>query len=91
VSCELCNLEKKTKWYYEDDRFIICDCLTCGTPMVVWKEHTLDCTAEERGKITEVCKRLFGERFLAFRVTMRKIPNHLHWHIILSPDVEKEA
>jgi len=82
--CELCNLEKKTKWYYEDDTFIICDCLTCKVPMIVAKyHHSLVETMRPEvfesyvnGLVRGVLKRKFH-----FRREQRKVKDHWHWHI----------
>ena len=44
--CKLCQLveDRKfiTKKYYEDAYFMIIDCRTCKTPMLVSKEHVGD-------------------------------------------------
>lgn len=40
--CELCNLERNSMWYYEDEDFIICNCTTCKIPMIVSKDHDYD-------------------------------------------------
>lgn len=79
--CELCNLEKRTKWYYEDDEFIICDCETCKVPMVVSKKHTDSVTRVTEGFIYGLVKGVFKKK-LRFRITPRKIFDHFHWHIV---------
>ncbi len=42
-SCPLCRLvqdgEQLTRLHYEDDQFIVVDCLVCRVPMAVLKEH----------------------------------------------------
>ena len=80
--CELCNLKKRTEWYYEDDEFIICDCETCKIPMIVSKEHTDSVTKVTEGFIYGLVKGVFKKKF-RFRITPRKIIDHFHWHIIM--------
>lgn len=59
--CELCNLERKTKWYYEDDFIVICDCLTCRIPMVVLKKHTTEISSYEEAVISQKIHEIFGK------------------------------
>ena len=93
--CELCNLEKKTKWYFEDDKWIICDCLTCGIPMLIYKKHTMEIPAKDLSYIFHLLrynfddpKRLFGREFnkITFRMSQRKIKDHFHIHFMLRND-----
>ena len=79
--CELCNLEKKTKWYYEDKDFIICDCETCKIPMVVPKEHADAATSLTKVYIAGLVTGVFKKSF-HFRTEPRKVKDHWHWHII---------
>jgi len=90
--CELCNLEKKTKWYYEDKEWIICDCdcETCKIPMIVSKKHfmpSLDDVGFLQIDLRKIVNKVFGNRFQKFRKYQRKVKDHFHWHIIL----EKES
>jgi len=87
--CPLCNLEKKTRWYYEDDKYVVCDCLTCKVPMVVLKSH-LQCTCPTctfwkmvEKEVTDICRDLFGDAFVGFRKEQRQIKFHWHWHVLL--------
>ncbi len=84
--CELCNLEKKTYWYYEDDYFVVCDCETCKTPMIVSKRHTIELNQEEMIDLMWI----LAKRFNVFHNMVvkgildqkrRKIPDHWHAHI----------
>ena len=82
--CELCNLEKKTKWYYEDEHIIICDCTICKIPQVILKEHTMKPTRYVEmkmiTKLTEVAREFYGHDNFRIDTNQRKIPDHLHWH-----------
>lgn len=60
--CELCNLERKTRWYFENSFMIICDCLTCGIPMVVLKRHTTEIASNEEAFINQKVHEIFGKR-----------------------------
>ena len=78
--CELCNLSKKTKWYYEDEKWVICECKTCHRPMVVYKKHTMFIPFRDWFAIHGEIIRLFGSE-VTLRFKQRKIKNHFHIHI----------
>jgi len=82
-SCDLCALtfdgEIKTKKHYEDDQFVIVDCMICRVPMAVLKEHRASFTEEEKVRLLEIFKDLFGnEAHPDFE--QRRIPEHAHVH-----------
>ena len=82
TECPLCELERLTKWHYEDGVVVICDCLTCGVPMLVFRCHGHRPLAEAihaRQKIIE----LYGKRLVKVRTKAKKIPGHWHWHLLL--------
>lgn len=68
--CDLCQLNKGT------DGFILTICRTCGTPMVVSREH--------RAEFEEWEKRLIRAMFPGSRIRWepRQIEDHAHCHII---------
>jgi len=80
MSCELCSLKKKTYWYFEGDAFIICDCLTCKSPMIVSRQHTM---GVDEMMAEGICKAVFEDDFIGFWKNQRKILDHWHWHILL--------
>lgn len=82
-TCELCNLEKKTKWFYDDAFLIVCNCLSCKIPMVVWREHKMDLTHHDLQHMKLICDNLFGKDKYEVRAEQRKIRDHFHIHIIL--------
>ena len=85
TDCPLCKLAEgdiKTKLYYQNDDYIIVDCLTCKTPMLVAKRHDYTPSPGERGRLLELCKKLFGDK-ASFRGYMRSLPQHWHEHIML--------
>ena len=85
MTCPLCDLEKKTHWYYECDEFVICDCLTCGVPMLVWREHTMtvDYGTLLSGilRLGQYAREKWGqETSIRMRFKQRLIPDHFHVH-----------
>ncbi len=80
--CDLCGLafdrEVKTPIHYEDDDFIIVDCMICHVPMAVLKEHRASFTPQEKDRILAKFKELFGEAAADFE--QRRIPEHAHVH-----------
>lgn len=82
--CELCNLERNSMWYYEDEDFIICNCITCKIPMIVTKDHDRIPGGEiTKAYIKGLVKGVFHGKNFHFRKEQRKIKDHWHWHIIL--------
>lgn len=78
--CELCNINKKTKWYYTNEDWVICDCITCEAPMVVYKEHTMNINLNELIQILRIIRDKFDNAEL--RMSQRRIKNHFHFHIL---------
>ncbi len=79
MTCDLCNLEKKTKWYYEDDFFIVCDCKKCHVPMIVLKRHDTELILNESKRLIELLMRFAEGKRIRFK--RRSIPSHFHLHI----------
>lgn len=83
--CELCELDRRTKRHYEDALMVICDCVTCGIPMLVFRSHGPRSEKEHleaRIKIIE----LYGKRLIRIRTKARRLPEHEHWHIYLEKE-----
>jgi len=82
AECELCEFKRLTRWHYEDDIIVICDCLTCGVPMLVFRRHGNRPLAEElhaRQKVIE----FYGKRLVKMRTESHRIRDHWHWHLLL--------
>ena len=83
-ACPLCEAERLTKWYFEDDTCWVADCTVCDTPMVVWKQHGTDPSEDELehmlGRLGAAATERFGEDGWYFDREMRQIPNHFHAH-----------
>jgi len=85
MTCELCALEKLTDWHYEDDVIVICDCLTCRVPMLVFRRHGEIPFVEEHHARQKVIE-LYGKRLIKVRMKARQITHHRHWHILLEDE-----
>ncbi len=79
TKCRLCDLEQKTKWFYEDELFIICNCMTCQCKMIVLKRHDTKLTLEESNRLLKLLIKFAENRRVSF--VRRTIPNHWHMHI----------
>lgn len=84
-NCPLCNLSCESHWYLETDDYVVCDCITCGVPMVVAKVHGY---AEDEDLVYRCLRALrrvadekYGEHKWRWREP-RSIPQHWHMHAI---------
>ena len=77
--CLLCEMEKKTIWYYEDDELLIANTLH-GSPFVIWKEHKTEITVDELQTVRHRVEAEFGQHSL--QVEMNLVPDHFHAHIV---------
>lgn len=82
-SCDLCGLvfegEVKTPKHYEDEDFVIVDCMICRVPMAVLKEHRAAFTDEEKRRLIGIFRDLFGGDHTP-DFEQRRIPDHAHVH-----------
>jgi len=85
MGCELCTLEKLTAWHYADDVIVICDCLTCEVPMLVFRRHGDIPLAEEHHARQKLIG-LYGKRLIKMRTQARKVKDHRHWHLLLEDE-----
>ncbi len=89
--CDLCGLafdgEILTKRHYEDTKFIIVDCMICGVPMAVLKEHRSTFSEDERKDLLAILHENFGsDGFADFE--QRRIPEHAHVHYRHEPHID---
>ena len=81
--CELCEAERMTHWYLEDDLCWVADCDICDTPMVVWWSHGLpseDVESQLLARLRGVASRLYGAEGFWVDGFRRNIPDHWHAH-----------
>lgn len=82
TECPLCLHENLTHQYAEDDRFYICDCLTCGKdhPIIVSKIHTMVLSAGDIVHMVNMISSSFGN-YWRLRFEQKRIFGHFHAHI----------
>lgn len=75
--CKLINGDIRTKFYYQDEKLMVVDCLTCGEghPMIVSHHHKPEFSHAEKMLIA----RLFPKKKIRWQ--MRQIKSHAHCHI----------
>ena len=82
--CELCQADRYTHWYHEDDVCWIADCEICAVPMVVWKHHGTEPTPADLdhmlAQLSAIGDQRFGEGGWTIDRVMRQIPAHFHAH-----------
>jgi anaerobic selenocysteine-containing dehydrogenase len=82
--CDLCEADRHTTWYHEDDLCWVAECEICGVPMVVWKRHAIDPPADELASMLEHLARaadeVLGQGNWSVDTHMRQIPDHFHAH-----------
>lgn len=64
--------------YYEDEKIIIVNCMTCGIPMIVFKKHAPEPSREEISHAHAAAVKLFKVK--GYRPP-RTIKDHYHVHI----------
>lgn len=86
--CELCQAEKMTYWYRDEDLYWIAECFVCRTPMAVLRRHGMP-TPEEEAIILEALgevgdqvwgKMADGTGDWWLDKVRRQIPDHWHAH-----------
>ncbi|MDO8674185.1 MAG: hypothetical protein Q7O66_22470 [Dehalococcoidia bacterium] len=79
ANCPLCHAKKMSRWYHEDERLWIADCVICEVPMVVLKEHSMG-SEDDLDHMVRTAKDLFGDDCWIDDI-MRLIPDHRHFHV----------
>jgi hypothetical protein len=81
-SCDLCEAARITYWFHEDEVCWIAECEICDTPMVVWRWHGIDPSADAlahmHGQLARISAEVFDGHYLDDN--MRNIPDHYHAH-----------
>ena len=82
--CELCKLEKRTRWIFESKKFVVLECESCHCPMVVFRKHVKKAWPQTHRKmvnhLTRVCDKLYGKGNWRLDTKMSKIRDHVHYH-----------
>ena len=81
-TCDLCEAARLTRWYSEDDVCWVADCEICEVPMVVWRRHAIDPSADELAHMNAALARAAEQLFVTWVVDghRRNIPDHWHAH-----------
>ncbi|CAN5682225.1 hypothetical protein BH24ACT4_BH24ACT4_09430 [soil metagenome] len=83
AECLLCQAEKITPWYLDDELCWIAECTICVLPMVVWKSHDPDPDPATKAELHRRLGEVVGEHFTFdhwIDDEMRRIPDHYHAH-----------
>lgn len=81
--CPLCQAERLTPWYRDDELCWIAECTICVTPMVVLRDHVRDPGPEVKAELHRRLAEVVGEHFTFEHYVdddMRQIPDHYHAH-----------
>ncbi len=83
-SCELCEAAEFTRWFHRDDTCWVAECDSCDDPMVVWRHHGTEPSADElahmKQRLTEAAEEVFGDTAWRIDEVRRTIPDHWHAH-----------
>src|SRR6185503_18512804 len=67
-ACDLCEAARITHWFHEDEVCWIAECEICDTPMVVWRWHGIDPSAEDlahmHGELARVTSAVFDAHYV---------------------------
>ncbi|KKN89707.1 hypothetical protein LCGC14_0235530 [marine sediment metagenome] len=78
AGCPLCDMQRLTKWYEVTETYIICNCKSCGTPMLVWRDH--DPPSEgQREQLLRIARMKYPG--MEIDEEQRTIKDHYHFHI----------
>lgn len=82
--CLLCQRREESLWYYESATYLIMDCKTCQTPMVIHKDHKATVLFSENRvmeqALTRVAWAVYGEYGFYIDKFMKTCTDHIHWH-----------
>lgn len=82
LKCDLCRLEKRTKWLEETAEFVVMKCEQCDGPMVVLRAHTMtiDKATDERMRSALLKHAQDKGKPMYVDTVQRTIKDHLHYH-----------
>jgi hypothetical protein len=72
-----------SEWFHEDEECWIAECESCGTPMVVWRQHDPNPPEELKLRLHQKLRAVVEEHWeFEPRIddNMRTIPSHYHAH-----------
>lgn len=83
--CPLCEMEKKTEWYFETKDWVIAEKLG-GGPMIVSKRHESYISDEKWQEMERMVGYVFDD--FEIRVQMNIVEDHWHGHIVTDESVD---
>ena len=86
--CLLCEMEKRTEWYFETKDWVVAEKLG-GGPFVVYKRHKKELSDDEWEDMERIVSYVFED--FELRVIMAHCPNHWHGHIVTTDDPDLEG
>lgn len=82
-NCLLCQADRITPWYLDDDLCWVAECTICTLPMVVLRGHERAPAADVKADLHARLARVVAEHFTFehwIDDEMRRIPDHYHAH-----------
>jgi hypothetical protein len=76
MTCLLCTLEARTRWYTETPQWVILQCDTCGVPMAVWRAHTEAIPEAEKAAMLAELARVADLELGGGALVARQHPSH---------------
>ena len=83
-NCPLCNLERRAIQHYEDKEIVIVDCMVCGKPVLIFKQHEVFAPVGASSIWGCIVWELFGPS--KWDQETNHFQGHLHWHIEILED-----
>ncbi len=89
MECPLCKLadgDVRTYKWFEDKKWMIVDCLSCGRPLIIIKKHKKSLSLSEQIHLLKLVKMVFGYQNIKIASqhldkTIRSIEEHWHAHV----------
>lgn len=78
--CDLCLMEKRTEWFYEDDIFRVIECETCHRKMIVLKQHSSHLDYYQTLRLLKLVEQ-FGADRRKVDFVRHKYPGHFYCHL----------
>ena len=88
ADCLLCEMEKRTEWYFETKDWVVAEKLG-GGPFVVYKRHKKELSDDEWEDMERIVSYVFEDFELA--VKMNLVKDHWHGHIVTTDDPDLEG
>lgn len=82
--CNLCNIDKSSTWYYEDEDIIVCECIKCKIPLVTTKLHTIrpgrHIEMKMISKLNYYAEKFYDNTKFFIDTNQNYTNDHVYWH-----------